>query len=208
MDHSAVVASANLISITRFSCGGSIFAVVLPAPSGATLSTDFEIQNVRVLASGRSLVFSYPHGAHVAVQRPERSCGAQRHRGACLHKTYGRVCDFLGQRGGPHRRGQAGGRHHCRLPTELVMSPQAATVTNVPFLMAPPAPSGPATRAWVATCFVRRCPGLPLAPRASPEATVRVRVDRHPLGVADRKCGVRHAWLARKEPSRRLQSFL
>ena len=75
-------------------------------PAGATLSTDFEIQNVRVLASqvvldsalvesfnrallsGRSLVFSYP--THAAVQRPERRGGAQRHRGARLHKTHGR----------------------------------------------------------------------------------------------------------------------
>ena len=84
-------------------------------PAGATLSTDFEIQNVRVLASqvvldsalvesfnrvllsGRSLVFSYPHAA---VQRPKRRGGAQRHRGARLHKTHGRVCDLLGQRRG------------------------------------------------------------------------------------------------------------
>ena len=69
-------------------------------PAGATLSTDFEIQNVRVpasqvvldsalvesfnrvLLSGRSLVFSYP-GAHAAV-----------------HETHGRVCDFLGQQRG------------------------------------------------------------------------------------------------------------
>ena len=60
-------------------------------PAGATLSTDFEIQNVRVLASqvvldsalvesfnrallsGRSLVFSYP-----TVLRPERCGGAPR----------------------------------------------------------------------------------------------------------------------------------
>ena len=46
---------------------------------------------------------------------------------------------------------------------------------------------------------LRDCRGQP---------TVRVRVDRHPLGVADRECGVRHAWLARKEPLRRLQSFI
>ena len=31
------------------------------------------------------------------VQRSERRGGAQRHRGARLHKTHGRVCDFLGQ---------------------------------------------------------------------------------------------------------------
>ena len=111
-------------------------------PAGATLSTDFEIQNVRVLASqvvldsalvesfnrvllsGRSLVFSYPHGAHTAVQRPERRGGAQRHRGARLHETHERVRDLLGQRRGlqdplagqpgagrgPHRRGKAGGQ--------------------------------------------------------------------------------------------------
>ena len=87
-------------------------------PSGATLSTDFEIQNVRVLASqvvldsalvesfnrallsGRSLVFSYPTVPHAAVQRPERRGGAQRHRGARLRETHGRVCDLLGQRRG------------------------------------------------------------------------------------------------------------
>ena len=85
--------------------------------SGATLSTDFAIQNVRVLASqvvldsalvesfnrvllsGRSLVFSFPT-VHAAVQRPERSGGTQRHRGARLHKTHGHVCDLLGQRRG------------------------------------------------------------------------------------------------------------
>ena len=32
-------------------------------------------------------------GAHAAVQRPERRGGAQRHRGARLHETHGRVCD-------------------------------------------------------------------------------------------------------------------
>ena len=101
-------------------------------PAGATPSTDFEIQNVQVLASqvvldsalvgsfnrallsGRSLVFSY------AVQRPERRGGAQRHQGARLHETHGRVCDLLGQRkihllANPgqdvaHRRGEAGGQ--------------------------------------------------------------------------------------------------
>ena len=30
-----------------------------------------------------------PHGAHAAVQRPERRGGAQRHRGARLHETQG-----------------------------------------------------------------------------------------------------------------------
>ena len=71
--------------------------------AGATLNTDFETQNVRVLASqvvldsalvesfnrvllsGRSLSVQVPHGAHAAVQRPERRGGAQRHRGARLH---------------------------------------------------------------------------------------------------------------------------
>ena len=83
-------------------------------PAGATLSTDFEIQNVRVLASqvvldsalvesfnrvllsGRSLVFSHP----TLHTRPERRGGAQRHRGARLHETHGHVCDLLGQRRG------------------------------------------------------------------------------------------------------------
>ena len=41
-----------------------------------------------------------PHGAHAAVQRPERSGEAQRHRGARLHETDGRVRDLLGQRRG------------------------------------------------------------------------------------------------------------
>ena len=80
-------------------------------PAGATLSTDFEIQNVRVLASqvvldsalvesfnrvllsGRSLVFAAVHGA-------SGRGGAQRHRGARLHETHGSVRDFLGQRRG------------------------------------------------------------------------------------------------------------
>ena len=83
-------------------------------PAGATLSTDFEIQNVRVLASQTLRWWSpstgcssqegpgvqLPHGARAAVQRPERRGGAQRHRGARLHETHGRVCDLLGQRRG------------------------------------------------------------------------------------------------------------
>ena len=81
-------------------------------PAGATLSTDFEIQNVgrpglcagRVLQPGAPLRkapgVQLPHGAHAAVQRPERRGGAQRHRGARLHETHGRVCDLLGQRRG------------------------------------------------------------------------------------------------------------
>ena len=77
--------------------------------AGATLSTDFKIQNVRVLASqvvldsalvesfnrvllsGRSLVFSYP----TVHTRPERRGGAQRHRGARLYETH--VSDAAGQ---------------------------------------------------------------------------------------------------------------
>ena len=74
------------------------------------LSTDFEIQNVRVLASqvilDSALVVlqpraplrkvarvQLPHSAHAAVQRPERSGGAQRQRRARLHETHGRVRD-------------------------------------------------------------------------------------------------------------------
>ena len=70
-------------------------------PAGATPSTDFEIQNVRVLASGlcagRVLQpgaplrkvpgVQLPHGAHAAVQRPKQRGGAQRHRGARLHEN-------------------------------------------------------------------------------------------------------------------------
>ena len=61
-------------------------------PAGATLSTDFNIQNVRVLASqvvldsalvesfnrvllsGRSLVFSYPGAHELFAQRPDSRC--------------------------------------------------------------------------------------------------------------------------------------
>ena len=84
-------------------------------PAGATLSTDFEIQNVRVLASqvvldsalvesfnrallsGRSLVFSYPT-AH--TQQSSVPNGAAEHNVTRLHETHGRVCDLLGQRRG------------------------------------------------------------------------------------------------------------
>ena len=86
-------------------------------PAGATLSTDFEIQNVRVLASqvvlDSALVESFnrvlvrqvpgvqlPHGAHAAVHGASGRGGAQRHRGARLHETHGSVRDFLGQRRG------------------------------------------------------------------------------------------------------------
>ena len=41
-----------------------------------------------------------PHGAHAAVHGVSGSGGAQRHRGARLHETYGSVRDFLGQRRG------------------------------------------------------------------------------------------------------------
>ena len=77
-------------------------------PAGATLSTDFKIQNVRVLASqdsalvesfnrvllsGRSLVFSYPTTVPPGVAEHNVS-------GARLHETHGSVRDFLGQRRG------------------------------------------------------------------------------------------------------------
>ena len=56
-------------------------------PSTPTLSTDFEIQNVRVLASqvvlNSALVESFPNGV-------------AEHNVTVLHKTHGRVCDFLG----------------------------------------------------------------------------------------------------------------
>ena len=77
-------------------------------PAGATLSTDFEIQNVRVL--GRVLQpgaplrkvarVQLPHGAHAAVHGASGRGGAQRHRGARLHETHGSVRDLLGQRRG------------------------------------------------------------------------------------------------------------
>ena len=54
----------------------------------------------RVLLSRKVPDVQLPHGAHAAVQRPERRGGAQRHRGARLHETHGRVCDLLGQRRG------------------------------------------------------------------------------------------------------------
>ena len=86
-------------------------------PAGATLSTDFKIQNVRVLASqvvldsalvesfnrvllsGRSLVFSYPT---VHTQQSSVPNGVAEHNVtvARRHETHGRVCDLLGQRCG------------------------------------------------------------------------------------------------------------
>ena len=86
-------------------------------PAGATLGTDFEIQNVRVLASqvvlDSALVVlqpraplrkvarvQLPHGAHAAVHGASGRGGAQRHCGARLHETHGSVRDFLGQRRG------------------------------------------------------------------------------------------------------------
>ena len=84
-------------------------------PAGATLSTDFEIQNVRVLASqvvldsalvesfnrvllsGRSLVFSYPT---VHTQQSSVPNGVAEHNVTVARAFTGRVCDFLGQRRG------------------------------------------------------------------------------------------------------------
>ena len=65
-------------------------------PAEATRSTDFEIQNVRVLAF-QVVLDSALDGA---VQRFERRGGAQRHRGARLYETHGRVCNLLGQQRG------------------------------------------------------------------------------------------------------------
>ena len=58
-------------------------------------STDFEIQNVRVLASqvvlDSALVKSFNRVLlSAAVQRPDGRGGAQRHRGTRLHETDGR----------------------------------------------------------------------------------------------------------------------
>ena len=61
-------------------------------PAGATLSTDFEIQNVRVLASQVVLDSALVESFNRAVQRPKRRGGAQRHRGARLHETQCRPC--------------------------------------------------------------------------------------------------------------------
>ena len=85
-------------------------------PAGATLSTDFEIQNVRVLASqvvldsalvepfnrvllsGRCLVFSYPT---VHTQQSSVPNGVAGHNVTVARAlTHGRVCDLLGQRRG------------------------------------------------------------------------------------------------------------
>ena len=60
-------------------------------PAGATLSTDFEIQNVRVLASQVVLDLALVESFNRALL-PGRS---QRHRGARLHETDGRVRDLL-----------------------------------------------------------------------------------------------------------------
>ena len=83
--------------------------------AGATLSTDFEIQNVRVLASqvvldsalvesfnrvllsGRSLVFSYPT---VHTQQSSVPNGVAEHNVTVARAFTGRVCDLLGQRRG------------------------------------------------------------------------------------------------------------
>ena len=105
-------------------------------PSGATLSTDFEIQNVRVLASqvvldsalvesfnrvllsGRSLVFSYPT---VHTQQSSVPNGVAEHNvtvARAFTKLMGAFVTFwdndVGQDPlagrGPHRRGEAGGQ--------------------------------------------------------------------------------------------------
>ena len=60
-----------------------------------------------------------PHGARAAVQRPERSRGAQRHRGARLHETQRRGFEdpLAGQPGagrGAHQRSEAGGAFWSR----------------------------------------------------------------------------------------------
>ena len=59
------------------------------------------------LTSGTSFISSQEgrscsatHGAHAAVHAPSGRGGAQRHRGARLHKTHGSVRDFLGQQRG------------------------------------------------------------------------------------------------------------
>ena len=91
-------------------------------PAGATLSTDFKIQNVRVLASqivldsalvesfnqvllsGRSLVFSYPT---VHTQQSSVPNGVAEHN-VTVARAFTKLQPGAGR--GPHRRGQAGGQ--------------------------------------------------------------------------------------------------
>ena len=67
-------------------------------PAGAMLSTDLEIQHVRVLASqvvlDSALVESFNRVLLLerCLERPERRGEAQRYRGARLYETHGRVC--------------------------------------------------------------------------------------------------------------------
>ena len=87
------------------------FADATTAPAGATLSTDFEIQNVRVLASqvvldsalvesfNRVLLFNYPT---VHTQQSTVPPGVAEHNVTVAreHETHGSVRDLLGQRRG------------------------------------------------------------------------------------------------------------
>ena len=57
-------------------------------PAGATLSTDFEIQHVRVLQP-RAPLRKVPGVQQSSVPN---GVAEQRHRGARLHETHGRVC--------------------------------------------------------------------------------------------------------------------
>ena len=107
--------------------------MVRERPAGATLSTDFEIQNVRVLASqvsalvesfnrallsGRSLVFSYPT---VHTQQSSVPNGVAEHNvtvARAFTKLMGAFVTFWDNDAGskihllanPHRRGEAGGQ--------------------------------------------------------------------------------------------------